>query len=287
MPISEIDTDDVLSVLQPIWLTVPETASRVRGPIEKILAAAKARGLRPRDAGNPAQWRGHLDILLPKRIRLSRGHHPAMPYQQLPAFMRNLSLRPATAARALEFVILNAARTSEVLGAKWCEIEGDRWNVPASRMKTGVPHTVTLAPAACDLLDNIGRGKPEEYIFKGMKPKCPLSNMSMDMLLRRMDAKSYTVHGFRSSFKDWSIDCTEYPDEISEEALSHFVGSAVRRAYRRGTALERRARLMAQWALFLSRPDAVDLIATQPATPRCAVEEIPLQVEFHAGIAGA
>jgi integrase len=251
-PIAEVATADVLAVLQPIWLTKSETASRVRGRIEKILSAAKARGLRPQDAANPAAWRGHLDVLLPRRLRLTRGHHPAMPYVDLPNFMRELRARTATAARALEFLILNASRTSEVLGARWSEVSGDTWTVPATRMKAGAAHTVVLSPPAMAILDGIKRQSEDDYIFSGASSSRPLSNMAMDMLLRRMGHSQYTVHGFRSSFKDWALNCTEYPDELSEEYLAHTVGSRVRRAYRRSEALDRRRSLAADWGGFIS-----------------------------------
>lgn len=249
--VAAIDTDDLLAILQPIWLTKPETASRVRGRIEKILSAAKARGFRPRDAANPAQWRGHLDVLLPRRPKLTRGHHAAMPYDDLPGFMAKLAERAAPAARALEFLILNASRTSEVLGARWEEVTGSTWIVPATRMKAGIAHTVPLSAAAAAILEIIGRGEPDEFIFSGATAKKSLSNMAMDMLLRRMDAGKYTVHGFRSSFKDWAANRTNYPDEVSEEALAHTIGSKVRRAYRRGEALDRRHSLLCDWAEYL------------------------------------
>lgn len=251
-PIAEVDTDRVLAVLQPIWLTTPETAGRVRGRIEKVLSAAKARGLRPLDSANPAQWRGHLDILLAKRPTLSRGHHAAIPYVDLPKFYERLQDRPAMAARALSFLILNASRTGEVIGARWGEVKDDIWIVPADRMKAGKPHTVTLSSAAVDILKDLERGKDNDYIFHGGLPTIALSNMAMTMLLRRMGEGGITVHGFRSCFKDFALDQTEYPDEISEEALAHIVGSKVRRAYRRGEALERRRRLMNDWANFVS-----------------------------------
>jgi len=252
LPIDTVGTDHVLDVLQPIWLLKPETASRVRGRIEKVLSAAKARGLRPRDSANPAQWKGHLDVLLPKRIRLSRGHHPAMPYANVPAFMKRLADRDAMAAKALTFLILCASRSGEVLGARWGEIEKDVWNVPAARMKAGVPHTVTLTPEALRLLEDIGRGESGECIFSTGKQKRPLSNMAMAMLMRRMGVAEWTVHGFRAAFKDWALNETEVPDEISEEALAHTVGSKVRRAYRRGEALDRRRKLMIAWSNYVS-----------------------------------
>jgi integrase len=218
-----------------------------------VLNAAKARGHRPQDSINPAQWRGHLEVLLPKRQRLTRGHHAAMPYQEVPLFWRRLADRPATAARALEYLILTAARSGEVLGAKWKEIDGNIWTVPAERMKAGLPHTVTLTPAAVAILESIGRGDPDAHVFRGLRGGA-LSNMAMEMLMRRMDAGHFTVHGFRSSFKDWALNHTEFPDEISEEALAHVVGSKVRRAYRRGEALERRRALMEAWATHVTTP---------------------------------
>jgi integrase len=250
-PIAEIHTDDVLSVLQPIWTKNAETASRLRGRIERILSAAKARGHRPMESINPAAWKGHLEVLLPKRQRLQRGHHPAMPYGDLPAFIRELEDRDAMTARALQFLILNASRSGEVLGARWAEVDGDTWTIPADRMKAGVAHTVTLSPRARALLAAIGARKPDDYIFHGEKAGLPLSNMALQMLMRRMKVSHFTPHGFRSSFKDWALNCTEFPDEISEEALAHIVGSKVRRAYRRGEALDRRRRLMEAWALYL------------------------------------
>ena len=248
LPVSDINTDHLLAVLQPIWLEKPETASRVRGRIEKVLSAAKARGLRPRDSANPAQWKGHLDVLLPKRVRLSRGHHAAMPYGDVPQFMQRLADRDAMAAKALAFLILCASRSGEVLGARWGEIEGDVWKVPATRMKAGAPHTVTLTAPAVALLQEMGRGASAAYIFHGGKPDRMLSNMAMAMLMRRMGEGHWTVHGFRAAFKDWALNETDVPDEISEEALAHTVGSKVRRAYRRGEALERRRKLMERWS---------------------------------------
>lgn len=251
-PIDQVGTDSVLAVLQPIWRTKPETASRVRGRIEKILSAAKARGLRSQDAANPAQWRGHMDVLLGKRQRLTRGHHAAMDYADVPAFMARLASRDAMSAYALRFLILNASRSGEVLGARWGEVEGGIWTVPADRMKAGALHTIPLSPAALEILEHVGSGQPDEFIFKGSKPKQPLSAMAFAMLLRRMSSADVTTHGFRSSFKDWCANETEFPDELSEEALAHTIGSAVRRAYRRSAALERRKALMIAWSNYVS-----------------------------------
>jgi integrase len=250
LDLDAITTDHVLAVLRPIWSDKPETAGRVRGRIEKILNAAKARGLRSRDAANPAQWRGHLDILLPLRSKLSRGHHRALPYSEMPSFMQLLAGRPAMAAKALTFLIHCASRSGEVLGARWGEIEGSLWTVPADRMKGGRPHTVPLSNAAQHLISEMERGRPTDFVFHGGEPDRPMSNMAMAMLLRRMKM-DVTVHGFRSTFKDWSANETSYPDELSEESLAHVIGSAVRRAYRRGEAIERRRKLMDEWSGYI------------------------------------
>lgn len=253
LPISDVGTEQVLSVLQPIWLAKPETARRVRGRIEKVLAAAKAMGLRDRDAANPAAWRGHLDVLLPKQSKTGRGHHAALPYHEAPAFMVALRSRPALAARCLEFTILTAARSGEALGACWQEINlaNATWTVPADRMKAGLEHVVPLSAAAVSLLNALqaDRQAAASRIFQ--VNGAARSNMAMAMLLRRMGRNDVTVHGFRSTFKDWALNETSFPDELSEEALAHTIGSKVRRAYRRSTALDRRRELMNAWAEFL------------------------------------
>lgn len=252
MRVDAITTDHVEAVLRPIWTKVPETASRVRSRIERILSAAKAKGLRSGE--NPAMWRGHLDQILPKPKTLTRGHHAAMEYTALPAFMVDLHSRPATAARALEFLILGASRTGEVLGARHEEVDSESkfWIVPANRMKAGKSHTVTLVDRQIEILNEMMPNGQRDgaYVFPGQKADKPLSNMAMEMLLRRMGIDEVTVHGFRSAFKDWASNETEYADEISEEALAHIVGSKVRRAYRRGEALDRRRRLMVEWEAF-------------------------------------
>ncbi len=252
--INAITTDDVLIVLQPIWLSKAETAKRVRGRIEKILDAAKARGLRPRDATNPAAWRGHLALLLPRQDKLQRGHHPALPFEQAPAFMIELRQREALAARCLEFVILTAARSGEALGAKWSEIDLDSklWTVPASRMKAGAQHVVPLSNAAIELLRSIMPGKvtAEELVFA--VGGAARSNMAMAMLLRRMGRSDFTTHGFRSTFRDWAGDKTEHPRELIEQALAHTIQNKAEAAYRRFTAIDRRRVLMEDWAMYLN-----------------------------------
>lgn len=262
MPVDEIGTDDVLKVLRPLWTTKPETASRVRGRIERVLNAAKAKGLRPRDSFNPALLKGHLDILLPKRRTLSRGHHRALPVADAPAFMAKLRARPALAARALEFAILTAARTGECLGARWGEVDAEArtWTVPADRMKAGKEHIVPLSGPALALLAKIRPEKlqPGDLIFANRGRG--LSNMALLALLRRLKVDA-TAHGFRSTFRDWAGDVADFPRELAEQALAHVVRDRTEAAYRRNTAVERRRALMAAWADYLSGAAAVALAA--------------------------
>ncbi len=258
LPIEGIGTEQVLAVLQPIWLTKPETASRVRGRIERILDAAKARGLRPVDASNPAQLRGHLALLLPKQGKLTRGHHAALPWKEAPQFMLELRQRSALAARALEFTILTAARSGETLGAKWAEIDmkAGLWTVPAVRMKASVEHVVPLSLAALNLLASLepDNALPSDAVF-GIGG-VPRSNMAMAQLLKRMKYPDITTHGFRSTFRDWAGDETEYSRELMEQALAHTIGNKAERAYRRGTAINRRRELMEAWATYLASQPA-------------------------------
>jgi len=255
-PINEIGTDDVLGVLTPLWQSKSETTSRLRGRIERVLDAARAKGLRSGE--NPARWRGHLDHLLPKRHKLTRGHHAAMPYVDVPAFMVDLRGREAVAALALEFLILTAARSSEVMGAVWSEIDRDAkiWTIPASRMKAGREHRVPLTAQALAILDGIEKVRTSDYVFPGQKCGRPLSVLALAMRLRRMKVENATVHGFRSSFWDWAGERTAFPREVAEAALAHVVGDETERAYRRGDALEKRRKLMEAWAGFLSAPKA-------------------------------
>ncbi|OLP52604.1 integrase [Rhizobium rhizosphaerae] len=250
-PVDRIATADILEVLKPIWLTKPETASRVRGRIERVLDAAKAKGHRTGE--NPAVWRGHLANLLPKRRKLSRGHHAAMPYEDLPAFLADLRTRDGIAARALEFTILAAARSGETFGATWREInlEAALWVIPADRMKAGREHRVPLTARAIEILTELSalNAGPDTYVFPGQREGRPLSVMAMDMLLRRMNV-DFTVHGFRSSFRDWAGEETAFPREVAEAALAHVVGDQTERAYRRGDALEKRRKLMVAWANY-------------------------------------
>ena len=245
--VDAVGTDDVLGVLKPIWTEKPETASRVRGRIEKVLDAARAKGFR--SAENPARWRGHLDHLLPKAQKLARGHHAAMPYEAVPAFVEELHKRDAMAGLALEFLILTAARTGEVLGARWSEIdlEAKVWTVPANRMKANREHRVPLVPRAIEILAKAKKAQTTDFVFPGQKAERPLSVMALEMVLRRMKIEDATVHGFRSSFRDWAGNETQFPRELAEQALAHVIGDKAEQAYRRGDALERRRGLMDAW----------------------------------------
>lgn len=250
--VDEIDTEAVLEVLTPLWQRTPETASRLRGRIEVVLDAARARGFIPRNEANPARWRGHLDKLLPKRSKLARGHHAAMPYAEVPAFIARLREREALAALAMEFTILTAARSGEVLEARWNEIDvaGKVWTVPAIRMKAGREHRVPLAGRVLEILERLSETRTGEYVFPGQRAGRPLSNMSMEMVLRRMGANDVTVHGFRSAFRDWAGNETHFAREVAEAALAHVVGDKAEQAYRRGDALEKRRELMEAWSRY-------------------------------------
>jgi integrase len=249
-PVDTIATDDVLAILKPIWTTKAETASRIRGRIEKVLDAAKAKG--HRDGENPARWRGHLDHLLPRPSKLTRGHHAAMPYERVAAFVAQLRERQATAALALEFCILTAARSGEVLGARWSEIDMDKkvWTVPATRMKAGREHRVPLSGRALAVVEQLAEAKQGDFVFAGQSRGKPLSNMAMDMVLRRMKVENVTVHGFRSSFRDWAGNVSSFPREVVETALAHVIGDKAEQAYRRSDALEKRRKLMEAWAQY-------------------------------------
>ena len=246
-PVAEVGTAHVLQILEPIWKAKAETASRVRGRMETILDAAKARGYR--EGENPARWRGHIAQILPARSRLTRGHHKAMPYEAIPEFVGKLRKREAVAALALEFAILTAGRTGEVIGAKWAEIDMDKaiWTIPAARMKAGKEHRVPLSPRAVEIL-KATQGLRKEWLFPAIKGGS-MSGMAMSMLLRRMKVE-VTVHGFRSGFRDWSAECTGYAHEVAEMALAHTIENKVERAYRRGDLFDKRRRLMDDWATY-------------------------------------
>jgi integrase len=254
-PVATITTTDIVDIIRPMWTEKRETAMRLRGRIEKVLDAAKVKGHRTGD--NPARWRGHIELVMPKKKRgeASVRHHPAMPADQVPDFVPGLRSRVSTAARALEFLILTAARTTEVLKMTWGEVdmEARLWTVPAERMKMGKEHVVPLSEPALAVLRAMAMfgTKPEAPVFPNRDGE-PLSGMAMEMTLRRMECDEFTVHGFRSTFRDWAGDRTDFPRDIIEMALAHEVGSEVERAYRRGTALAKRHELMEAWAAFVT-----------------------------------
>ena len=245
LPLDEIDTTHILQILQPIWLTKSETASRLRGRIERILSASITR--KYRIAVNPAMWKGHLENLMPPP-KSSDKHHEALPYDQLPEFMATLREMDSLSALALEFTILNASRTGEVIKGLRSEVKEGVWTIPGSRMKAGKPHQVPLNQRAVDILTITQSLDPDsQYLFS--RNSKPLSNMAMLMMARRQRA-GLTVHGFRSTFRDWISEETEHSPEVAEMALAHTIGNKVERAYRRGNLMEARRRLMNDWASF-------------------------------------
>jgi integrase len=257
LSVQSIDASIVLKVIEPIWTSRPETASRVRGRIERILDWAKVRGYR--DGENPARWRGHLAHLLPARSKVRQViHHAALNYTEAPAFMATLRAYEETAARALEFTILTAARSGETIGAKWSEIDlvAKTWTVPAARMKAHREHRVPLSNRAIELLRNLPRDTTNDFVFT--RPHGPgLTHSAMRLLLRRIGHADIAVHGFRSSFSDWAAEQTAYPSHVVEQALAHTINNAVERAYRRGDLFDKRRRLMEDWARFCNTPASV------------------------------
>ena len=249
LPISAIQTEDVLVCLKPVWTTLPETGSRLRGRIERVLDAAKAKGLRSGE--NPARWRGHLDQLLPKRQKLTRGHHAALKFEALPDFMRELRVRDALAARALEFLILSACRSGEVRSARWSEIDLDKrvWTIPAARMKSKREHRVPLTQRMLEILAAMRQATSSEFVFPGPRGK-PFSESAFKVLLDRMGHGEITPHGFRSSFRDWAAEKTGFANEVAEMALAHVVSDKTEAAYRRRDLFDKRSALMAAWERY-------------------------------------
>ncbi|MDP6787145.1 MAG: integrase arm-type DNA-binding domain-containing protein [Rhodospirillales bacterium] len=253
LPVETVDTPLVMKAIEPIWTTKTETAGRVRGRIEVVLDWAAARKLRGGE--NPARWKGHLDKLLPARSKVRKvKHHAALPYDQVGAFIADLRRQDGVAARGLEFQILTAARTGEILGMTWAEYDAATavWTVPADRTKTGKPHRVPLSPVAVNVLDAMAKVRQSDFVFPGGRAARPLSSMAFLMTLRRMGRGDLTAHGFRSTFRDWAAERTGYPNEVAEMALAHAVGDKVEAAYRRGDLFEKRVRIMADWATFCS-----------------------------------
>lgn len=248
--VDSVQTEDIMTVLKPIWSVKSETAKMARGYMEQVLNAAKAQGWRTGE--NPARWGGHLDQLLPKVSRLQRGHHKAMELDAIPGLVASLRERDATAARALEFLILTAARSGEVREAVWSEIDlvTETWTIPAERMKSARGHRVPLSKAAVAVLLKMEtqKGGDGAFVFPGQKTGRPLSNMAFKKLMERLGIEDVTSHGFRSAFRDWAGDRTSYPRELAEQALAHSIGDQAEQAYRRSDAVERRRPMMQDWA---------------------------------------
>ena len=260
-PVASIDTAAVLRVVEPIWLSKTETASRVRGRIEGVLDWATVRGHRSGD--NPARWKGHLAGVLPPPSAVARStHYPALPWRQVAGFMAELRMREDVPARALEFTILTAARTGEVVGARWSEIdlETNAWIIPAARMKSRREHRVPLSARAIEILLGLSREDGNSHIFIGARTGAGLGNMAMPDVLQQMDQKNVTVHGFRSTFRDWAAEATAHQNHVVEQALAHTIGNAVEAAYRRGDLFEKRRHLMNDWAQFCGRPTSGSVV---------------------------
>ncbi|HZZ23634.1 MAG TPA: integrase arm-type DNA-binding domain-containing protein [Roseiarcus sp.] len=268
LPIDEVDTSDVLACLTPIWQTKPESASRVRARIERVLNAARAERLRSGE--NPAAWRGHLDATLPKPAKLTRGHHAALAYTDVLPVMSDLRARPAPAARALELAVLTATRTSEVLKAKWAEfdLEASLWTIPAERMKARREHRVALSKRALAIVKELSMARSTEFVFPGQKAGKPLSNMAMLMLLERMGRRGMTTsHGFRSTFSDWASEVSPFSSELRETALAHTIGNKAEAAYRWGDALEKRRAMMEAWATWCEPKEPNVVAFARPSGP--------------------
>ena len=258
LPVSSIDTDLILQCLNPIWNSKTETATRVRGRIEKVLDWATAS--KYREGENPARWRGHLKNLLPDPKKVTPVlHHPALPHNEIAGFMKALKAEAGVSAQALEFAILTASRTNEVIAAKWDEFDLAKslWVIPASRMKAGREHRVHLSQRALEILHGMQAAKQGPYVFPGQRESKPLSNMALLQTLKRMKREDLTVHGFRSTFSDWAAEVSSFPAEVREMALAHTVADKTEAAYRRGDLLEKRMRMMEAWSLYCgNQPEA-------------------------------
>lgn len=251
LPVDKVDTPHIMKVLEPIWATKAETASRLRGRMEAILDWATVRKYRTGE--NPARWKGHLDTLLPARAKVARVQHfAALPWKEVGDFMKDLSGQPGIGALALQFTILTAARSGEVRGMTWDEVdlEDGLWVIPAERMKAGREHRIPLSPPATALLKELKpfRKDGEKVVFPSIRDRKPLSDMTLTAVLRRMGRKNLTVHGFRSTFRDWAAEATDFPAEMAEMALAHTVSNKVEAAYRRGDMFDKRLKMMNDWA---------------------------------------
>lgn len=261
LPVGEIDIGLIMKVIEPIWVSKPETASRLRGRVESVLDWAKIRGYRSGE--NPARWKAHLDHLLPGRNKVREvKHHAALPYVELPAFMTDLRSREGNAAHALEFLILTAVRTGDIIGSnrddappvRWehINLKSQVWTIP--KTKTNTAHRVPLSTAAVSLLKSLPTDRrPNDVVFPGIRPNEPLSNGSMLRVLDRMSHGDLTVHGFRASFKTWASECTNFGRDVVEAALAHAISDKLEAAYRRGDFFEKRRRLMHAWAEFCTK----------------------------------
>ena len=260
VPVDQIEQSETLLVLDPIWGSKTETASRVRGRIEAVLDAEIALG--HRTGPNPARWRGHLSKLMTKPSKLRKvKHHAAMPWEEVPGFMAELKEQRGIAAQALRFALLTACRSGEVRLATWDEIDLDTgtWTVPSERMKTGREHRVTLSPPALELLRDLPRFDGSRYVFPSPRTGRPLSDAALGKVLRDMGS-SVTAHGFRSSFRDWAAESTAFPNHVCEQALAHSIGDKVEAAYRRGDLFEKRRQLMDAWSVFCTTPTAAGVV---------------------------
>ena len=268
-PVGDVSTEDILRILQPIWTTKTETASRLRSRLELVLSYAKA--MKWRQGENPAMWRGHLDALLPPAAKVKKvRHHPALPYNQAAGFMVALRTHAGSAARALEFAILTATRSGEARLAKWQEFDLEKrlWTIPAERMKAEREHWVPLSDQAIALIKALPKIDGNEYLFPGDRARKPLSDMTLTAIIRRMNkgekprwidptnSAPIVPHGFRSTFRDWSAEIGHYPRELAEHALAHSLPDKVEAAYHRGTMMERRAPMMQRWADYLEKKQA-------------------------------
>ena len=262
--VNDIGTEDLLILLSPIWTTKTETAKRVQGRVENVIDYATARQYRT-DPMNPARWRGHLATLLPKPGSVKTvTHHPAMPYDDLPAFMVELSGMNSVSSMALRWLVLTATRTSETLQAQWSEIDikAGTWTIPAGRMKAKREHSIPLPSAALAILEELPRVEGNAYLFPGARYGRPLSNMALLQLMRGMgygvkgERGPYVPHGFRSAFRDWSGEVSSFPRDVAEMALAHTIANKVEAAYRRGSLFDKRRLMMAAWADYVVRPTA-------------------------------
>jgi integrase len=260
LPVAEVDVDLVLKVLEPIWVTKPETASRVRGRIEAVLDAAKARGLFTKE--NPARLRGHLENLLPRRQKLDQAHHAAMPFVDMPDFMARLAEQEGNPARALAFTILTAARSGEALGARWSEIDlaAKTWTVPAERMKAGREHRVPLSAPAIAILERQYEIREGNLVFPGQRAGRRMAGNALLKLMARMGRDDLTTHGFRSSFRDFAAERTGVAREVAEGCLAHAIGSQVEAAYRRSDLFDKRWHLMDAWSTFCMTPISTGVV---------------------------